>query len=373
MKKILRVFFRIIIVMSMVVFTIMTLINISKNKEIPSVFGIIIYLTLISITIVLSIILLSNPTRKISFRKKVKINKNKKTLEFQEICNNLMIEYGESLDSYRKKGILFIIFVICGLILTFLLSLLKLNFKVVFILGGVITILPVTLYLINKKRYKDEFKRKIMPIIIKEIDQNLQYSPEGNNNMINQYNLLFPNNDDYNSVESTDYIYGKKNNVPLEICKISLANYSENSGEKINILQTFLFTHNKLDFSVSNKFTIKPNNLINRIKNKKVEMDSNEFEKYFDVFSDSDMLAMQILTHDVMEELIYFRMKFGCKFEIVINNDDIYIKFNTGEVFMPKVFTKITDSDFLWTYYTILNFITNLCVRINKALEGTAI
>lgn len=72
MKKILRVFFRIIIVMSMVVFTIMTLINISKNKEIPSVFGIIIYLTLISITIVLSIILLSNPTRKISFRKKLR-------------------------------------------------------------------------------------------------------------------------------------------------------------------------------------------------------------------------------------------------------------------------------------------------------------
>ena len=373
MKKILRVFFRIIIVMSMFVFTIMTLVNISKNKEIPSILGIIIYLTLISITIVISIILLSNPTIKISFRKKVKINKNKKTLEFQEICNNLIMEYGESLDSYRKKGILFIMFVICGLILTFLLSLLKLNFKVLLILGGIISLPLVALYLINKKKYKDEFKRKIMPIIIKEIDPNLQYSPEGNDNMINQYNFLFPNDEEYNSVESTDYIYGKKNNVPLEICKISLVNNSENTGEKINTLQILLFTHNKLDFSVSNKFMIKPNNLIYSKKNNKVEMDSNEFEKYFDVFSDSDMLAMQILTHDVMEELIYFRMKFGCKFEIVINNDDIYIKFNTGEVFMPKVFTKITDSDFLWTYYTILNFITNLCVRINKALEGTVI
>ena len=195
MKKILRVFFRIIIVMSMFVFTIMTLVNISKNKEIPSILGIIIYLTLISITIVISIILLSNPTIKISFRKKVKINKNKKTLEFQEICNNLIMEYGESLDSYRKKGILFIIFVICGLIITFLLSLLKLNFKVLLILGGIISLPLVALYLINKKKYKDEFKRKIMPIIIKEIDPNLQYSPEGNDNMINQYNFLFPNDE----------------------------------------------------------------------------------------------------------------------------------------------------------------------------------
>ena len=64
-------------------------------------------------------------------------------------------------------------------------------------------------------------------------------------------------------------------------------------------------------------------------------MDSKEFEKYFDVYSNSDIITMEILTHDIMEELVQFYDKYKIKFEIVIKNYNIYIRFDTGAVFEP--------------------------------------
>ena len=373
MKKIFRFCFRIILVLSMAIFTVISFVKISDNKDIPALLGIIIYILLLSITIVMGILLLSHPMVKLSFRKKVKIKKSEKTLEFEQICNSLMTEYGSFLESFRKKGIFFITLIIIGLIIVFLISLLKLNFNVLIILGIILIVPPVTLYVNNKIKFKYAFKKLIMPASIRYIEPKLQYYPDGSEDMITKYNSIFPDDEDYNGIESTDYIYGKMNNIPLEICKISLVNYSEKTGENINTIQTLLFTHNKINFSIPNILKITPNNLFYSYNKNRVEMDSKEFEKYFDIFSNSEILAMQILTHDVMEELIYFHLKFDCNFEIIIENNDIFITFKTGDIFNPKIFTNVTDSDFLWTYYTILNFITNLCVKINKSLEETEI
>ena len=45
-------------------------------------------------------------------------------------------------------------------------------------------------------------------------------------------------------------------------------------------------------------------------------MDSKEFEKYFDIFTEDRILAMRILTHDVMETMVQFYSKL--KYEVVL-------------------------------------------------------
>ena len=81
------------------------------------------------------------------------------------------------------------------------------------------------------------------------------------------------------------------------------------------------------------------------------------------------MLDMEILTHDVMQELTEFYDTYKIKFETVIKNNNIYIKFDTGAMFEPNILKKSNDINSLWIYYNVLNFVTNLTIKINKLLK----
>ena len=129
-----------------------------------------------------------------------------------------------------------------------------------------------------------------------------------------------------------------------------------------------------MQFKVPYTITIEPNEFVNRNNKNRVDMDSKDFEKYFDVYSDFEINAMQVLTHDVMEELYSFYQKYRVKLKIIIKDDNIFIKFQTGDVFKPpKVYTKVTNSNLLWIYYVVIEFVTNFSIKLNKALEGIEI
>ena len=123
---------------------------------------------------------------------------------------------------------------------------------------------------------------------------------------------------------------------------------------------------------VYDEVTIKTNKVLFKDTNI-VEMDSSEFEKYFDVYSNSNILSMEILTHDIMEELVNFYVKYKIKFEIVIKNNNIYIRFDTGSMFEPNILRKSNDINTLWVYYSILNFVTNFSFKINKLLKDVEV
>lgn len=104
---------------------------------------------------------------------------------------------------------------------------------------------------------------------------------------------------------------------------------------------------------------------------KKVELDSQEFEKYFDVYEDNKIVAMQILTAELMDKMIEFRKTTGIKFEITIDQYNIYIRFATGQMFEPKLFKKTYDYKIFKEYYKIIELVLNIVREINKALEST--
>ena len=374
MKKILRVIFRISIVILMMFFSIMITVKIGENKNLPNIITIIIPIFLMSITIILGITLLSNPTVKLSFKKKTRIKKGKKNKDFVQLCENIKSEC-ESLNIYRKKAIIYLLLITLSCILIFLIPIINkqaLSITVFIILALIISV--IGFYKKNLDEFKNEFKKAIIKKIVYYICPKLQYQYDGNSNMFETYSSIFPKNDEYNGFETSDYIYGEMNGIHFQICKISLLNfYGEKSDRELHSLDTFLFSQNELNFSSPSIIILKPNNYFYTYNTERIQMDDEEFEKYFDVFSDSDMITMQILTHDVMEELVSFYTQYRCKFEIIIKDNKLFIKFLTGDVFNPKVLKKITDSDLLWTYYTILNFVTRLCIKINNSFEGTEI
>ena len=78
---------------------------------------------------------------------------------------------------------------------------------------------------------------------------------------------------------------------------------------------------------------------------------------------------MQILTHDIMEELVQFYNTYKIEFEIIVKNNNIYIRFNTGVMFEPNILKKANSINTLWIYYNVLRFTINVTEKINKELK----
>lgn len=83
---------------------------------------------------------------------------------------------------------------------------------------------------------------------------------------------------------------------------------------------------------------------------------------------------MQLLTADVMSDLIDFRKKTALEYEISIINDTIYLRFHCGAMFEPSSFNKdFLDKDTMEKYFYMLNFTYNLSRKLIKVINETQI
>lgn len=97
----------------------------------------------------------------------------------------------------------------------------------------------------------------------------------------------------------------------------------------------------------------------------RIQLDSSEFEKNFDIYASDKIVAMQLLTADVMQELIKLYKETG--FECTIKNNYIYIRFLYWKIFETVDLEKFSlDKDTLYRYYRELKSAFNL---IDKLLE----
>ena len=103
-------------------------------------------------------------------------------------------------------------------------------------------------------------------------------------------------------------------------------------------------------------------------------MDSSEFEKYFDVKASNQIIGMQLLTADVMEELVDFENKTKMKFDIFIKENELYLRFHSGDMFDPtNLKNGPLDKISIEKYFYMLNFTYNLSNKIINLVNETEI
>lgn len=321
----------------------------------------------------------AKPHKKHKYKKisKVSISDN-----FKDIYHYIETRYANELEVTRKKLIKSIIICLILFIIGFLLFLvLKANLKIHTKKGAVILAIPFIPLLIyynyKYKKYNDiyieNYKDKIIKNFVKYINHNLNYHQYGGKNLLSYYLDAKFDDNKFNKFVTDDYIDGyNENGTSIQMCNIALENVN-NKGEFLNMVYEGIFSATKLNSYLTDELRIQTheygfNNNYNRVK-----MDNKDFEKYFDVYCNSKILAMEILTHDIMEELLYFYNTYKIKFEIVLKNNNIYIRFNTGVMFEPNILKKSNDMKTLWIYYNVLKFVATVTIKINKLLKDVQI
>lgn len=249
------------------------------------------------------------------------------------------------------------------------------------IIFGVITniFIIVLVNLIFSKKLK-EYNKKYKEIIISQLISNfydcLEYFP--NNAMPeNEYKKL--NYEYYDKYKSEDYLEAKINaqyNIKMaEILTEEVKETTDEEGNRTTTTESIfhgIFSKITLEKRVIDELRIMRNGQL--FFETKTKMDSTLFEKYFDVKSSDRIVAMQLLTSDIMEDLINIQNKYGILFDIVIQNNEVYLRFYTGNMFEPGSFNgNILNKNLIQQYYFVMKFTYVLSNKMISIINDTSL
>lgn len=229
-----------------------------------------------------------------------------------------------------------------------------------------------------KNEYKEGFKEKVMKSMVKAINQQLEYMPmEGIpiEDFIKSKFAVFRN------YKTKDLISGTLENGN----KFEMANYytyfeHTDSEGRIYEERTFegLFVKVELKKSFNGQLYIKKDNGKDKkmlsgglsFDKLRLQLDSPEFEKIFDVRTSNSIMTMQLLTADIMEDLVALYNELKVNYEITIEESCMYIGFQCGELFKPEELEKFSlNREKLYESYRILVLALDLANELGKALD----
>ena len=230
------------------------------------------------------------------------------------------------------------------------------------------------------KDYKEKIINKLLENFIEELDYDPLKKLSSNIYDEAQYGRK------YNRFHSDDYFEGKINGKKIVMADL-LVELETGTGDDYSCDKVFngLFGKIELDKSINSNIRIIRENRLFISKKGKIEMDSYEFEKKFNVYADNNIIAMQLLTPDVQEDILELYNKYKINFYISIIQNKMYFLFNTGRMFEVNadrillndvsLIRKIPrdPNEALEKYFDIMKFIYKLVYKITKTIDDAKI
>lgn len=245
------------------------------------------------------------------------------------------------------------------------------------IINLIIIVVAKALFSNEQNKFNEKYKNIVIKKLMNNFYDNLEYFP---NKPIPEYIYEEAKYNEYYTIyEAEDYLEAQIDNK----CSMQMAEvitqkeeeYKDSNGEtKTRVITKFhgLFAKIEMNKSIESELRIMQDGKL--FLDKKLKMDSSEFEKYFDVKASNHIIGMQLLTSDVMEELIEFENKTNIKFDIFIKDNNLYLRFHSGEMFEAKNLKNgALDKESIQKYFYMLNFTYNLSRKLIKLVDETEI
>lgn len=310
---------------------------------------------------------------------------------FEEVYEELQRDDSQELDiileqaKKERRKVNTIILIICVIIdLVIIYSFADMNSRVnlmmlfIQILFVDLFIFVIGMFFRKKgKEYNQKFKQIVIKKLMDNFYDNLEYFPY--KPMPERIYKEAKYKEYYNRYRSDDYLEAKINNnydiSMAEVITEEEETETDSDGNTHTTTDTIfhgLFAKIVIDKSINSELRIQRNSILPN--KKRLEMDSSEFEKKFDVYSSNKIIGMQILTADIMEMLIEFRNRTKNEFDIVINNNEIYLRFHCGTMFEATSLKKgAFDEKTLREYYNILDFTYKLSTKLIDIIKEVEI
>lgn len=215
-----------------------------------------------------------------------------------------------------------------------------------------------------QKRYKEIFKACVIKPYVEKSIPALSYEPNGGI-PIEDYREAHFDDKVITNLEEDDHIWGNIcKDVYMDMSEVKAVNEKEHRNKKGKLTgvskktqfwgMCCVLSSTRFDFKNiyirRDKFKILP-------QHDRVKIDSPDFEKYFDLYSEHRNEAKKLMEFQLIDTLTKFVVESGLTFEIALKGSKIYMRFYTGEMFEPAILSKIKEKDMLWIYHSICEFI----------------
>lgn len=290
--------------------------------------------------------------------------------DFNEIYNAIYRTCNEPMEELRKNSKnsivrIAILSVAIGILLTIMTR------NPMFIMIAVVVIFFYREFSKGNKEYKNVFKEQIIKTFVKEYSNMLEFKPQQGVSSTIYLDGDFEHFDIYHSEDLITGVLNEKYRIAMSEVHTENESTDSDGGTTYTTLFHGLFAKVELDKMVNTKVKIRRNSIKLFGKGDKIEMDSSEFEKSFDVYAGNKITAMQLLTADIMQMLLDFKNQNKLTPEITLKGSALYIRFSTGDLFEPKLMKSSLDYETLKKYYDTINFTLNITEKFLKNIEET--
>lgn len=292
--------------------------------------------------------------------------------------NNIMSKWDELRKKNKKINLITILILLIIDILV--LFILKISTNSIFSIIMADVFIYIIIYVIFEGRdisqFNNDYKENVISKMLENFITNLDYVPS--KRMPSYIYDEAKYGGYYNKYSSDDYLEGTINGQKIIMADLLVqeeTTHTDSDGIETSDTKTIfngLFGKIELNKSINSNLKITRNHGISLFNKNKIEMDSYDFEKTFNVYSDNNIIAMQLLTADIQEDILDLYNKYKINFDIIVMNNKMYVLFNTGNMF--EVFSnKKNPNEMLEKYFEIMKFIYKLVDKILKTIENTQI
>lgn len=285
-----------------------------------------------------------------------------KKANFSEIYNDICSKYGNTLENERKKLLIGELIIFGLLIFGFILCLIfKIEF-LIFYLAFLVISISLGAFIFNgiAKKYIANFKTTVIKELIKRTNPNFSYFPK-KGLMSKEYKCSgFEKH--WDNFYSEDYIEGTiENNTLVRMSQVKTEEEQTSVDSNGNITRAtivnFLGLYGiiELPISTTKYVNIFSNLAFSKFQKNRVDMESYEFEKYYDVFSKDRQGAMELLSNTSIEILNQIRKDFKKVVNIIVNDKYIFFRIECGDIFEPPTFKSSMDFNLLHKYFNIID------------------
>lgn len=225
----------------------------------------------------------------------------------------------------------------------------------------------------NKYKYNQIYKQVVVKKIMNNFYNSLEYFPQ---KAMPEYIYRQLQYEYYDNYMSEDYMEAQiENNNSIQMAEVETTEtetYTDSKGEtQTRTVTKFhgLFAKIIMEKSINSELKIMQDKAMMLDKGR-LKMDSSEFEKHFDVKASDKIIGMQILTADIMEELVQFEEKTKMKFDINIKGNELYLRFHSGPMFEAgNLKNGVLDEKTTKKYFYMLNFTYNLSKKLINVIS----
>ena len=218
---------------------------------------------------------------------------------------------------------------------------------------------------ISSKKYRLNFKTKIIAKITGFVDESLTYSPEGSVSKSEFIkSAIFQHSCD--SYKGEDHIQGKIDKTAIEFSEI-VAKYKTTTGTGSKRKEHYTTYFKGIFFVADFNKHFKTHTLVlpdtaekllgkigqslqsmNRTRGELIKLEDPEFEKEFCVFGDDQIEARYILSPALMHRIVEFKRKWNTKVYLSFRDSKVYIAIKLNKnLFETRLFKTIVDYSFI--------------------------